>query len=269
MREYTKRPEVQIHRKEYSKIYWKKTKEKLKPRLRKYFQTHREQFKKYNEKYMSKPEAKAKRKHYEQTTLKESRWTKKRTTMEHYSGKPAHCQICGEQEIKFLTIDHIEGKKKVGHKRSLTGSKIIGYLIRNNYPTGYQVLDFNCNCAKSFVFGLKPEPQIFKSADIKHYYKKRKFNEQLKHLVLSHYSDGITAKCMCCGTDKLEWLTIDHINGKKDLSVNPNKGGMPLYRWLFANNYPSGFQCLCYSCNYCKGKYGICPHQEPKPHIII
>ena len=33
-----------------------------------------------------------------------------------------------------------------------------------------------------------------------------------------------------------------------------------IYDWLKKNNFPPGFQVLCGSCNFAKGKYGSCPH---------
>ncbi len=35
----------------------------------------------------------------------------------------------------------------------------------------------------------------------------------------------------------------------------------PLNQWLITNNFPKGFQILCWNCNYAKGVFGECPHK--------
>lgn len=65
-----------------------------------------------------------------------------------YGGNPPKCNCCGENEIKFLAIDHING---CGMKqRKSQGLNIYSFLKRNNYPDGFQVLCHNCNLAKGF-----------------------------------------------------------------------------------------------------------------------
>ena len=34
--------------------------------------------------------------------------------------------------------------------------------------------------------------------------------------------------------------------------------------WLEKNNFPSGFQILCWNCNFAKGSLGKCPHELNK-----
>jgi hypothetical protein len=79
-------------------------------------------------------------------------------------------------------------------------------------------------------------------------------------------------KCACCGEDNLVFLTIDHIDGKggehrKAMQPKAQRsgGGDKTYRWLKANGYPEGFQCLCFNCNSGRAiNGGICPHQAAK-----
>lgn len=81
--------------------------------------------------------------------------------IEAYGSK---CVCCNEDTIEFLTIDHInndgaEDRKKNGNK---SGGKLYRWLIKNNFPKrDYQILCFNCNCAKGF-FGYCPhnKPEI-------------------------------------------------------------------------------------------------------------
>jgi hypothetical protein len=67
-------------------------------------------------------------------------------------------------------------------------------------------------------------------------------------------------KCACCGEDRYEFLSIDHVNGGGTRARKTQGGGSRLYRWLADHNYPEGFQVLCHNCNMSKGCYGYCPH---------
>lgn len=79
-------------------------------------------------------------------------WQRKVDTLTYYSGGTPTCNCCGEKEIKFLTIDHINGlsveEKK--HSRNRGGHTFYSKLKKQGYPSGYQVLCYNCNCAKGF-----------------------------------------------------------------------------------------------------------------------
>jgi len=89
----------------------------------------------------------------------------------------------------------------------------------------------------------------------------RNRRRKIKELVLKHYGD----KCNCPGCDVTEpkFLTIDHISGggKKHRKEIGRFGG-DFYEWLVKNNFPDGFQVLCFNCNCAKGFFGKCPHEE-------
>lgn len=61
-----------------------------------------------------------------------------------YGGK---CHYCQNNELIFLTIDHINNDGNQ-HRKTIRGSRIYQWLYHNNYPTGFQVLCWNCNSAK-------------------------------------------------------------------------------------------------------------------------
>lgn len=75
----------------------------------------------------------------------------------YYSNGKFECNCCFEKEIKFLAIDHVndDGAK---HRKEV-GSNIMLWLIKNNYPDGFQVLCHNCNMAKAF-YGVCPHKVI-------------------------------------------------------------------------------------------------------------
>ena len=62
-----------------------------------------------------------------------------------------------------------------------------------------------------------------------------------------------------CEEDDIGVLTIDHINGNggehRRQIFGKRKGaggGCSFYRWLKNNNYPEGYQVLCFSCQFRK-----------------
>lgn len=73
-----------------------------------------------------------------------------------------HCQCCGEDEILFLTIDHINDDGAAHRKtlpRTYSGGKFYKWLKRNKYPSGFRVLCFNCNCGRQRNGGVCPHHQ--------------------------------------------------------------------------------------------------------------
>ena len=56
------------------------------------------------------------------------------------------CACCGEAEKRFLTMDHIAGRKD-GPLGKYEGSKLYSKLRLLGYPKGFRVLCMNCNWA--------------------------------------------------------------------------------------------------------------------------
>ena len=81
------------------------------------------------------------------------RWgreTLKRDRESVYAHYGSSCSCCGEALLDFLTIDHINGNG-AKHRKTLDAPNIYTWLVRNNYPEGYRVLCFNCNCVATRV----------------------------------------------------------------------------------------------------------------------
>lgn len=74
--------------------------------------------------------------------------------------------------------------------------------------------------------------------------------KKLKLLVLSQYSGG-SPTCVRCGITDIDVLCIDHINNNGNVQrAKDNTGlGQNFYKWLKRNNYPEGYQVLCWNCN--------------------
>lgn len=84
---------------------------------------------------------------------------------------------------------------------------------------------------------------------------------EMKNLVYNAYGGY---KCACCGETEVSFLTIDHVNndgGHMRKNVHGSTGTRTL-QWLVNNNFPEGYQILCWNCQWGKQKNnGICPHQ--------
>ena len=92
--------------------------------------------------------------------------------------------------------------------------------------------------------------------------------QKLKKDVFTKYSKRHSNSdipcCRCCGLNEhLDFLTVDHIDGRKS-RPKEEQGllGANLTRWLRKNNFPDGFQILCFNCNATKGFFGSCPHKR-------
>lgn len=163
--------------------------------------------------------------------------------LSYYSGGKLECNICHENNIQFLALDHIHG----GGKKN--GVKNICEWIRlNNYPEGFQVLCHNCNYVKG---GINTNA----SSSIP-------YRRNAKEIVLRHYNNDLL-ECSCCKKKGLDFLTLDHVHndGAAHRAHLGFQGGYKMYRWCINNNFPPLFQALCHNCNYAKWRYGVCPHQ--------
>jgi hypothetical protein len=73
--------------------------------------------------------------------------------LKHYGGDPPKCACCGEDNLVFLSIDHIKGngsahRRKIDPKKKMGGNGFVYWLKKNKFPKGYQILCYNCNFAK-------------------------------------------------------------------------------------------------------------------------
>lgn len=66
-----------------------------------------------------------------------------------YTDGDVKCACCGENELQFLSIDHIHGGG-TKHRAEIGAHKIYFWLRNNNYPDGFRVLCHNCNQSLGF-----------------------------------------------------------------------------------------------------------------------
>lgn len=75
--------------------------------------------------------------------------------LRHYSGGDIKCACCLETEIMFMALDHIDGgglahRVKIFGRVSAGGTSMHAWIVKNDFPVGFQVLCHNCNLAKGF-----------------------------------------------------------------------------------------------------------------------
>jgi hypothetical protein len=98
--------------------------------------------------------------------------------------------------------------------------------------------------------------------------KDRAYQQGFKIEVFAYYSDGC---CECCGEERFEFLTIDHIGGGGAVERRTRKalGGSSAAGWnqcrdLKKRGFPAGYQVLCYNCNCAREFSDYCPHQRER-----
>ena len=84
-------------------------------------------------------------------TMRERQRISRLRCLQAYSAPPPFCGCCGETHLEFLTLDHlvdkrVDGGVRVGGDRQ--GQSLYTWLIRMNFPVGFRVLCFNCNCSR-------------------------------------------------------------------------------------------------------------------------
>ena len=73
----------------------------------------------------------------------------KKKILRHYS-PDLKCQMCGFDDIRALSLDHIDGGGNE-HRRQIdvhSGAMFYRWIRDNNFPEGYQVLCMNCQFIK-------------------------------------------------------------------------------------------------------------------------
>jgi len=209
---------------EYSKQYTLNNVEKLKKKRRKYRLKNFERLNKNQRQYRIDH-------HDEIVQYDKNRWCLDRIRcIEHYGGS---CVVCGESRIKFLVLDHVDNNGNVD--RGGRGDKVCRRIIRNNFPLGFQVLCWNHNWLKhlNLVKSNSNNTRV-------------RYRRIVKQIVMDAYGN----KCICCGEDNPDLLTIDHINGNGSQHRREVKsGGHGFYRWIINHRFPDNLRLLCWNCN--------------------
>lgn len=70
----------------------------------------------------------------------------KMKVLTYYSDGEPKCAHCSIKDIDVLTLDHINGGGR--QHRKVTNPHTYRWVLKGNFPEGFQVLCFNCNWKK-------------------------------------------------------------------------------------------------------------------------
>ena len=227
--------------KEYKKEHYLNNKDNIKEYKKEYYLKNKDNINEKNRKNGKEYRLKNRKNLNEKNKI--YRLNKKIEVYNHYCNGDVKCQKCGETNIKCLSIDHINGGGRK-HRKEICGA-LTNWLIKNNYPEGFQILCINCQFIKRIE--NKEYAKHEEQTKIAHKISIRRLNQKTK--VYNHYCNG-DIKCKKCGKNDLRYLSIDHINGggrkhRKEI-------GAYLPAWLIKNNFPEGYQILCMNCQFKK-----------------
>ena len=129
--------------------------QKNKVKIMDYRKEHIKQYRAYQRKSNTKRRKTESYREYQRRWKKEQYKRVRQEVLSYYSNNTMKCACCEENQIMFLSIDHInnDGAK---HRREVRGSDLIFWLKRNNFPTGFQILCWNCNVGKRLNRGVCP-----------------------------------------------------------------------------------------------------------------
>lgn len=127
------------------KQYYMAHKEEAAIRTRKYRRDNLAKLCRKNSQYVATHKAEIRR------NQKQYQINRRIQVFDHYGHR---CVCCGETTPAFLEIDHINGSGNK-HRREVGCANMYVWLIKHNYPKGFQVLCSNCNKAKG-VYGVCP-----------------------------------------------------------------------------------------------------------------
>jgi hypothetical protein len=162
-------------------------------------------------------------------------------TFNIYGG--CRCELCGEKDLRILSIDHIAGGGR-RHRKSLGingGNPFYRWLRDNKYPSGYRVLCFNCQSIE--------KERLRINSGTKDAIRSRRYRYDLKIETLNAYGGCV---CAICSNQVIQVLTIDHVDGggnqhRKGLDLN---SGWIFYSYLKNINFPDKdkYRVLCMNC---------------------
>ncbi len=136
-----------MNKKEYAKQYREKNRERIRGYQRQYFAKIKE--KRALQLHMGY----LRNKDEIQERARERGWTQKVKVLTHYGNGKCVCVMCGFDDLRALSLDHINGggqkhRREIG--RTQSGVSFYGYLIKHGFPQGFQTLCMNCQKIKQF-----------------------------------------------------------------------------------------------------------------------
>lgn len=109
-------------------------------------------------------------------------------------------------------------------------------------------------------------PEYQKEYMKKNIHKKKVYGKKYRSLLKSKFINIYGGICSCCGDNRAEFLTLDHVqnDGYKHRSNNGSgprtkRSNDKFYLDAINNYQPNMYQVLCMNCNCAKSWYGECP----------
>lgn len=152
IKRYRQKPEYKIMKQKWDKTYYKKhLEERIEYNKKAYKELKKDKLRFLKERERKRISAV---KNYRKTA-QPYEYARKMLIIETYGGK---CKCCGITRDEFLAVDHIDGhgnehRRKLGIKG---GRHFYDWIIKNNFPKGFQILCHNCNFAKDHYEGGCP-----------------------------------------------------------------------------------------------------------------
>jgi hypothetical protein len=158
------------------------------------------------------------------------------------------CPSCRNKD-KSLVVNHALCQQCYDHRHSPHRKRVQRRLV-NRYKEEHRKQGLCDRCYNPALDGLRECQECVTRALIK--------RRTIKRRTIDKYGGA----CACCRETAIEFLTIDHINGD---GCKERRSGLAfgLYARLLRESLQKDrYQVLCMNCNFAKGKYGYCPHQQ-------
>ena len=240
-------------RRKWEKKYYEKNKPTILKKHKKYYEKNKPTILKKQKKYNQSPKGKAEHSKADRKYRKTKKYSR---THRRYRKKP---EVRAKRRVQAQTYNRkpevLEHRKKyrqkleVKAKRKITMKAYLTPKVRTRIK--------------------KEKREYSKKPTVKKHVSKK--HMELKKEVLTPISKKITnsnvLKCNCpgCKEKMIEFLSIDHIDGREKMG-HVGWSTETLYYWirrqLKQDIIPDGLQVLCHNCNWAKGRYGKCPHQK-------
>lgn len=186
------------------------------------------------------------------------------------------CECCGEAELEFLTVDHTNqdggGLKRKGW--FYTYSEIKRAFdsedpeIITDIKKRFRILCWNCNMSARNSNGVcshrrskRPQPKTYGG---------KRMRERFQYA-----KAALGGECVCCGENKEEFLSIDHIHndGSKERRIKEGLRYTHTYYLKVESAFRWGsyqdikdvlerYQLMCHKCNQSKARGKECLHRR-------
>lgn len=77
------------------------------------------------------------------------------------------CACCGETEMLFLTIDHVNRDGKQHRAKQGNQLNVLRDIVKSGFPVSFRILCFNCNSGRQLNGGRCPHERGVKTLGIK------------------------------------------------------------------------------------------------------